>query len=523
MFSPEQVVAIEAIERSMSVASLAGALSIISAFAAFPSLRKPINRLIFYATFGNLLTNVATMVSMSGIRPNELTSLCEFQAIFIQWFMPADALWTSAMAINVYLTFFRGYTPSMLHGLEKWYLVICYGIPFTPALTYAIMQATGPYPIYGDAAIWCWVDLKYDWMRVAFFYGPVWVVILFEIGIYVFTGLEIFRRERILRLKERARNDSYFTTGRGNGPYLSGLGAIMKTTELSVTSEPLPLEVFNPLTTTRLEASSTSLREPDYDDDCFSLTSTQGFSVLNGPTDGGHVLAPQPLPPPPPSGSGTRFPKSFGSRPHTPPKDGSNPIFSHGSATKVTTTVSSDPKASRSHSIHHVSVGHDSVVDTDTKSPSTHSLESTNSPERRISDPPSRTIPDEADVDMSPVTTVEIHLPASRRAHQAASSYYKVSLLMFIALFAVWVPSTVNRVYALVVPTEENFSLSFIAAMVLPMQGFWNCLVFVGTSWPELRREFRKLFSKAKQGAKTRHRGDQAGVDLGTWKADRLA
>ncbi len=48
------------------------------------------------ATFGNLLANVATLTSRSGIpRGSKLTGLCEFQGVLIQWFMMADALWVS--------------------------------------------------------------------------------------------------------------------------------------------------------------------------------------------------------------------------------------------------------------------------------------------------------------------------------------------------------------------------------------------------------------------------------------------
>jgi hypothetical protein len=54
-----------------------------------------INRLVFYATWGNIMANVATLISTSSI-PNDHTvryPLCEFQAVLIQWFMMADSLW----------------------------------------------------------------------------------------------------------------------------------------------------------------------------------------------------------------------------------------------------------------------------------------------------------------------------------------------------------------------------------------------------------------------------------------------
>jgi hypothetical protein len=49
--------------------------------------------------------------------------------------MPADSLWTLAMACNVYLTFFRKYNAAQLKKLEWKYFLACYGIPFPPAVT----------------------------------------------------------------------------------------------------------------------------------------------------------------------------------------------------------------------------------------------------------------------------------------------------------------------------------------------------------------------------------------------------
>jgi hypothetical protein len=50
-------------------------------------------------------------------------------------FMPADSLWTLAMACNVYLTFFRKYNAAQLKKLEWKYFLFCYGLPFPPAVT----------------------------------------------------------------------------------------------------------------------------------------------------------------------------------------------------------------------------------------------------------------------------------------------------------------------------------------------------------------------------------------------------
>ena len=47
---------------------------------------KPINRLVFYASFGNIISNVATLISRSSIEAGANSPLCQFQAFLIQMY-----------------------------------------------------------------------------------------------------------------------------------------------------------------------------------------------------------------------------------------------------------------------------------------------------------------------------------------------------------------------------------------------------------------------------------------------------
>lgn len=187
------MLAVQVSERTMSVLSIFGSLFIISTFLKWHYFRKPINRLVFYASFGNILTNVATLISISAMPGYDAgyQSLCELQGILIQWwdtsklsgnhakshrFMMADTLWVFSMALNVMLVFFRGYNSRQLLRLEKWYMLFSYGCPGVIAITYVIMNHVGPHrgKVIGPAAIWCWVGKDMEWMRLAFFYAPIW-------------------------------------------------------------------------------------------------------------------------------------------------------------------------------------------------------------------------------------------------------------------------------------------------------------------------------------------------------------
>lgn len=81
--SEDQLNAISVIERVCSVPSLLGCVFIIATFCMSSAFHKPINRLVFYASFGNMLANVGTLMSLSYL--NNLDSFgCQFQAFLLQ-------------------------------------------------------------------------------------------------------------------------------------------------------------------------------------------------------------------------------------------------------------------------------------------------------------------------------------------------------------------------------------------------------------------------------------------------------
>jgi hypothetical protein len=173
-FAADQMSAIEITERVCSILSILGATFIITTFLFDRSFHNPINRLVFYAAWGNIMSNVGTLISISGIHLGVHGPLCQFQAFLVQWcvilcgghtqssanqavprFMPADALWTFAMALNVYLTFFRKFDQYQLRSLEWKYLIFCYGIPFIPAFVFFFIKTEARGKVYGSAVVSC--------------------------------------------------------------------------------------------------------------------------------------------------------------------------------------------------------------------------------------------------------------------------------------------------------------------------------------------------------------------------------
>ncbi|KAI1098242.1 family A G protein-coupled receptor-like protein [Jackrogersella minutella] len=381
--------AISVIERVVSVLSMLGCLFVIFTFSFSKAFHKPINRLVFYASFGNLMTNIGSLLSRRYV--DDIDSFgCQFQGFLIQMFLPADALWTLAMAFNVYLTFYHKFDAARLRSMEIYYLILCYGIPFIPALTYVFIKTQSSGRMYGNATLWCWVSSEYDIFRIATFYGPVWVVILLTMFIYIRTGGEIYRKRKQLRnfgASSSAHDPESLTM---DDPYS------MKTTEVTVTSE---------------SAEETGSK-----------------------SGGGSGIDLAPL-------------GRFGSKP--------KPAYS------VTISSNSKPgSGSQEDEITH----HPPPVP---QTPSTARAQAKNQKRR-----------------------------ANFEASNAAWSYSKCALLFFTALLVTWIPSSANRVYSLVNTNQAEASLEIMSAIVLPLQGFWNMLIYMATSWEAVKITYSDVMTR---------------------------
>lgn len=86
-------------------------------------------------------------------------------------------------------------------------------------------------------------------------------------------------------------------------------------------------------------------------------------------------------------------------------------------------------------------------------------------------------------------------IKAAMEANQAAFSYCKCAILFFISLLITWVPSSINRVYSLTHPEVVSFPLLYVSAFVLPLQGFWNAVIYIATSLPACKALFSQMIA----------------------------
>ncbi len=72
-------------------------------------------------------------------------------------------------------------------------------------------------------------------------------------------------------------------------------------------------------------------------------------------------------------------------------------------------------------------------------------------------------------------------------SHNATWSYTKCAILFFSVLLITWIPSSGNRVYSMINGGDVSRPLFFASAFVLPLQGFWNAIIYMVTSWAACR------------------------------------
>lgn len=88
----------------------------------------------------------------------------------------------------------------------------------------------------------------------------------------------------------------------------------------------------------------------------------------------------------------------------------------------------------------------------------------------------------------------------NRDVNNAAWSYTKCAILFFTAILITWIPSSANRVYSVVHPNSVSVPLQFMSVFVLPLQGFWNAVIYAVTSWTACKNIFNDVWLATQSG-----------------------
>ncbi|EKD20859.1 cyclic-AMP receptor-like protein [Drepanopeziza brunnea f. sp. 'multigermtubi' MB_m1] len=140
------------------------------------------------------MVSTATLISPYPLRGQKIIhpKLCQFQGFAFQSFAVADAGFTSVMALNVYLTFYKRFTASRLRKLERYYVPCCYGIPLIIASALLLVKPYRVDHFYGNEILGCWISYKYGHWKIWFFFMPIWSAELPTTYMYVHVLYTIY-------------------------------------------------------------------------------------------------------------------------------------------------------------------------------------------------------------------------------------------------------------------------------------------------------------------------------------------
>ena len=79
--------------------------------------------------------------------------------------------------------------------------------------------------------------------------------------------------------------------------------------------------------------------------------------------------------------------------------------------------------------------------------------------------------------------------------NNAALSYTKCALLFFAAICITWAPSSANRLFSVIHKGDRSVPLEYVSATVLPLQGFWNAIIYAMTSWKAVKALYKSVVS----------------------------
>ncbi|TRX97693.1 hypothetical protein FHL15_001448 [Xylaria flabelliformis] len=392
---PVNIEIIVLFERLGAALSLAAVVSIFIAFAVFKRLRTVPNTFIIFASVANLGASVACLIGYSGVLAGSTSQLCQAQAFMFELFMQSDPWWSFAMAVNVYMVFFFSANPN--NFLRYWYayFVVCYGIPFIPALWLLLVRDGPSDTVYGDATIWCWIDRDWSDLRIYTYYLPIWVCIVLSSFIYVAVGYYVFKQRNQLRNLSLSNPTHDPPETRDSGEKdLCANAAVMGTINREV------------LQVTTINTESERVVRP--------LSGAAPLNWFKGPVE-----------------DQSNFDRRAGTS--TP-----------GPIATTTTCITAQPRIEVKESIWH------------------RIRESFNRWCNKFSN-------------MDPVKL----------------AYLRTSFVFAVSVLITWTPSSINRVHDIVNPQEFSYPLNLASAIVLPLQGLWNAVIFFSTSWLALRQEVR--------------------------------
>ncbi|CAN8099644.1 unnamed protein product [Discula destructiva] len=544
MLDAGQISTLNALERMGATLSLFGIVMIFITFALFKRLRSIPNTFIFFASIANVGACIACLIAYDGItslHKDPDSPLCQAQGFMLEWFMQSDPWWSFAMAINVYMVFFMSFNPATFRHYLWLYCLVCYGLPAIPAFVFLFIDLEKG-PIYGDAVLWCWIGSQWNSLRIYSYYLPIWVCSVLSAVIYFAVGYHVFHQRNQLRnlsLSTQGKDLSADSTDvratpekmliSKTGPqYYGSVTTEIKVTSAAMPTSPLPAYT-NPFEVSPKTPYTSPVRRPSEapsalrinTSDAAAHTTTGGNApgVLSSMHTHNYPWSREPSSFPAANGSpaaplvghtaGNAFASPFGAAPpratrfetlnHSfnatqytsitagtgPEQDDRGP-----SPTRLLTAISkrtptSESELARTHS----SRGGSDETETNGSGANKQQQQQQQQEQQQQQQPHQQHSRPQPNIFRRMSEGTRRFGARLKHMDPVKLAYLRTSFVFAISILVTWTPSSINRVYTLIYPNDASFGLNIAAAVVLPLQGVWNAVIYFTTSWKIFREE----------------------------------
>jgi len=125
--------------------------------------------ILFHMSCADILYSTLVIVGRASW---ESDALCDFQGWILQSCGWISQLWCTAVGINLLLQMVAYYNDAMCRTMMRWYCLVIYGSGITTASIITFRGTIQP------LSSWCWIGPGWPLYRMAFFYGPLWTVLI---------------------------------------------------------------------------------------------------------------------------------------------------------------------------------------------------------------------------------------------------------------------------------------------------------------------------------------------------------
>jgi hypothetical protein len=127
--------------------------------------------------------------TFASIAPGQQSSpFCNWQGWLLQ--INAAVFWYNAvLATNFVLRIRFGWTEDQVKRIEPYMHLFAWAYPVITSFVALGLN------MYGKAGQWCWISIKYDWARWAFFFAELWVIMIYTTVCMILIVLTVKRSD----------------------------------------------------------------------------------------------------------------------------------------------------------------------------------------------------------------------------------------------------------------------------------------------------------------------------------------